>query len=215
MSNSVNLIHEVIDQKVENNEMFTAFDISKQVQTLQKERNLPFERHSLMKDDIHQVMKHWLSEHYEKTTIDVGEHIRPILYYPQNADPTTYVNQNHIDVVQVNVPVQQPQLAVTNYHPDARGTLCVPAELVRGVLFNVGETVYTMAGNDGHGRAIVEIVRQIPAGQESLAAYTVDDYSNIRVTRPTLIKAGLATNDIANDLYEFFIQNGTIVIRMI
>ena len=87
------LVKEVVDSKVANQEMFTAFDVSLEVKSKCKSQNLPPMRHSEMKADIHNyIMDEYISTGlYNKSLHDVGAPSRAFLYHSPSSDPNNYV----------------------------------------------------------------------------------------------------------------------------
>jgi hypothetical protein len=86
------LIHEVVTQRVQGDEMFTAFEISLAVQESARERGLPVERHRDMRGTIHEEMTTLLSGGlYQRSLQNVGAPEPAYVYYPQGGDPTQYV----------------------------------------------------------------------------------------------------------------------------
>ena len=90
----IDLIAEVVAAKTTNGEMFTAYDVSKEVQDKAKAAQLPFVRHNHMKGTVHDtVAPHVDSGDYEKDQQhDVGATTPAILYYPAGSDPNDYVS---------------------------------------------------------------------------------------------------------------------------
>ena len=91
MSNE-DIIKDVIQEKVSNNEAFTAFDITQKA----KKRGMD-QRHSEVKDLIHEIM---YSNYYTYQRIPItipGVHSKPILYYPVDYDIDDYVPMDRID----------------------------------------------------------------------------------------------------------------------
>lgn len=89
MCNSMTLIQSVVSEKVGSNAMFTAYDVSVEVQKRASLQGLPVERHADMKRDIHNAMQQISG--YEKSLVDVGAATRAFLYHPQGTNPLTYV----------------------------------------------------------------------------------------------------------------------------
>ena len=176
------LIVDVVNQKVTNGELFTAYDISKCVQAEEKKQGLPFTRHLEIKGDVHRAIAPHLVENgggYARTLVPIANP-QPWLYHPINADPANYIPYGATQPIgsTVNVltppaapslggngktkmlpggvmqpppaddgatalgkaitaPVAAPPLPASdddddfqNRSPDARGTLCVPSQLL-------------------------------------------------------------------------------------
>ena len=92
------IIREKVAEFVQEERLFTAYDISKAVQAELKSQGLPFERHRDLKGDIHQEVSIALATgDYVQTLHDVGAPTRAFLYLPQGADPNDYVPQDRKD----------------------------------------------------------------------------------------------------------------------
>jgi hypothetical protein len=92
------IIREKVAEFVQEERLFTAYDISKAVQAELKSQGLPFERHRDLKGDIHQEVSVALATgDYVQTLHDVGAPTRAFLYLPQGADPNDYVPQDRKD----------------------------------------------------------------------------------------------------------------------
>lgn len=90
------LISSVIDSKVLNEELFTAFDVSLEVKSKCAAANLKPLRHGEMKSAIHEyLMYQYVSAGlYNRKIHDVGAPEKAFLYYPLNADPNMYVSMD-------------------------------------------------------------------------------------------------------------------------
>ena len=147
---SSDLISQVVQQRVNGDEMFTAFEISLAVQDLAKSSGKEVERHRHMKDEIHSQLQTYVdSGLYKKEMWDVGAPAKAFLYYPVTKDPSGYVPLQRrgaqVKVASVS-PIGLPA-AVAGSDPavaaainddglidrrtDARGSLVVPASLLR------------------------------------------------------------------------------------
>jgi retron-type reverse transcriptase len=80
------LIQLIIQDKVSRGEMFTAFDISKELS-----RQGSGARHRDLKDIVHQTFERGeMGPQYTRTTIDVGAPTRPYLYFRKGDNPRRY-----------------------------------------------------------------------------------------------------------------------------
>jgi hypothetical protein len=164
------LIDDVVDEKINAQEMFTAFDISLEVR-----RRGGTERHREMKGYIHDVMKDKVQNgDYNTTSVAIpnGNPPQAILYYHAFSDPSTYKPLNRQAPQNQPQPAVQPALqaspqqadynytAVTNdsqdgddtsavdglvsvgkFHLDSRDRLLVPTKFLRDAGFNAGDKV--------------------------------------------------------------------------
>ena len=135
-----NLIDEVLSELVDGNESFTAYDVSKKVQGLLDQQGLPFERHIHMRAFIHNLMDNCVfSGEYEKELRNVsGAAQKAWVYFPTKLSNTPLtlpaktlkaITKPCTYTVQAKPPKQGRKV-------DARGTLCVPANLVRKAGFD-------------------------------------------------------------------------------
>jgi bifunctional DNA-binding transcriptional regulator/antitoxin component of YhaV-PrlF toxin-antitoxin module len=139
---------------------------------------------------------------------------QPWLYHPQSADPMTYIpfgqtkpigqQPQSADPAACYIPhqtkllpsgVMQPAPSddgldgFSNRSPDARGTLCVPSQLLHEAGLQPGDKVAVVAETQGDKPVL--IVRKRAASDVGLTEYTVDRYGNVRVTAFTLIQGKL------------------------
>jgi hypothetical protein len=206
------LITTIVDQKIVNGELFTAYDISKCVQDEEKAQGLPFTRHLEIKHDVHNTIDPHLLDNggtYARTLIPVATP-RPWLYHPQGADPMTYIPFGQTQPIGQNpqgvAPTPAPQLLPSgimqpapaddgdddgfdNRSPDARGTLCVPSQLLHEAGMLPGNKVVVVA--ETCGDQAVLIVRKQTGSDTGLTEYTVDSYGNVRMTAFTLTQGKL------------------------
>jgi len=195
------IINEVIQELVDNDCLFTAFDVSKTVQARLQKEGLPFERHRHLKSIIHQHVDVFVtSGEYVRQLNDVGAPTQAFLYFPPQADPSTYVPQDRHDTTVKQVNIQNSDLdenenkdededegdeVDTGRKPDARGTICVPNHILRAAGFSHKDIAYAVLADDE-----LFLTRQLSTNDTKLASYTVDYSNNVRVTAKTLEKAG-------------------------
>lgn len=212
------VIDSIISSKVNSNELFTAFDISIQVQNYLKNQG-SFDgsehRHQFLRNDVHQeISKHLASGAYDRQLRDVGAPTNAFVYFPVGADPSTYVPLKRKDapvvsanpfVIDTSAKVSTPvaNLTVTpapdvddgdGRKPDARGTVCVPNHLLRSAGFNPGDTAFVVAANqnwNGNPEKCLVLTKTLPIGATSLTKYTVDTNCNVRITQSVFVASGL------------------------
>jgi len=236
------LIVDVVNQKVTNGELFTAYDISKCVQAEEKKQGLPFTRHLEIKGDVHRAIAPHLVENgggYARTLVPIANP-QPWLYHPINADPANYIPYGATQPIgsTVNVltppaapslggngktkmlpggvmqpppaddgatalgkaitaPVAAPPLPASdddddfqNRSPDARGTLCVPSQLLHEAGIYPGDKTVVVAGAKADGKPCL-LVRKQNEADTGLTEYTVDVHGNVRITAFTLVQGKL------------------------
>lgn len=209
------LAESVVDEKIQNGEMFTAHDVTLEIRSRGHRV-----KHEEVRDAVHDYhSRGGMGVAYVRTIIDTPQG-NPWLYHrtvddPSNYNnvrnqpviiPTTPTNQNN-DGGAVSSPVnvlssvsafvqglkknlsgpKQKPTHTTGRKTDARKTLSIPSPLVRTAGFKISQNVYAVASNDG-----VDIVANIPPAGAVYSQYTVDRHSQIRVTQGFLRRAGIA-----------------------
>lgn len=107
-------IQEVLEEKIDNDEMFTAFDISLIVKDMAKTAGETPERHRHMKNDVHKEMQNYLNSGiYTKSLWDVGAPSKAILYYPTGSNPAVYLPQRRTRVPQTPAPTTAAVVSAT------------------------------------------------------------------------------------------------------
>lgn len=205
-------IDTVISQKVQAGELFTAFDVSNAVKVML--RNLgtfdgSIHRHRVMRDNINlalnDVIGDYNSFYYVKTLCDVSSTEKAFVYHPSHVSASTYIGAGVVNPVPVaNTQSANPSfitnsntLVITNSPlstsdvkmPDARGTLCVPSQLLKDAGFSTYDAAYVYKQVD----CLLISPKQLDAVTYYDAYYTVDHSCNVRITKYTLEKCGLAT----------------------
>lgn len=203
-------IDSVISQKVQAGELFTAFDISNAVKVMLRNLgtfNGSIHRHKVMRDDVNlalnYVMGDFNSFNYIRTLCDVSSTEKAFVYHPANVSASTYVGAGIANPVPVaNTQSANPSfitnsntLVITNSPvstsdakmPDARGTLCVPSQLLKDAGFSAYGAAYVYKQVD----CLLISPNVLPAVSNYDAYYTVDHSGNVRITKYTLEKCGL------------------------
>jgi len=196
---TLDLIKSVVDEKVNRDEMFTAFDVSVEVQERAKTAGIPTERHREMKRFIHDEITVYLSSGlYEKTLKDVGAPEKAFVYFPVNGDPDNYQprdrgNKTPAPTMALPASIPMPQVVTAPgdkvLSPDARGSVSVPRGMTRALNFASGEEVVVVA-DQHNGQPCLVISRMVDkdANQAILTQYTVNPNRNLRVTVKALRK---------------------------
>jgi len=230
-STTISLIDEVVSQKVSDGEMFTAYDVTLAVQELLKKSGLfdhTQHRHKYIKNDVHRSAETAvLSGQYSRNLQNVGAPTPANVYFPIGKDPSNYVPLTRTDAPQsqkqdssvagphtITIPaLMAPEVdddgdgSFVDRKPDARGTICVPAFLLRAVGFKPQDVAYTLAGTDSTG-AYLSVSNNKANGH--MVSYTVDHACNVRITKATLDYAGL--NGKSYD-FEADLANQCVVVR--
>lgn len=202
------LLETIIEEKVQAGEMFTAFDI-----TMESKSRGETERHRHIKHVVHDYYESGrFPTDYTRTLLNVGAPEQAFVYHRTVDDPTTYTSKytggkgQSQQTVKAAVPAT-PQNVISVVTPtqndggaalpggatakaDARGTVLIPADVVRKAGFQPKSNV-TVYG-DPNAKAVVVVADKtlVPAGMTA-QAYTVDGANNIRVTTFAFSKAGI------------------------
>lgn len=94
--------------------------------------------------------------------------------------------------------------ATTARAVDGRGTLSIPAPVVRQAGFKVGQKVYAVASTQG-----VQITAAQPPASSVFGKYTVDTHEQVRVTQSLLQRAG-----IGGTQYDVEQNNDTVKVKL-
>ena len=222
---TADLISEVVTKKVDNDEKFTAFDVSLDVKERAKKDGVPSERHRQMKRAIHSEMDSYISNGlYEKTLVDVGAGNPAFLYLPTGSDPDEYTPRTRQDAKPTTPTPTGDVLSFVDDDDDddddeddgddgnnskarkgdKRGTLGVPNTFVRDAGFRQGQRVYAAAGTHGSKPALV----LSKSGSAPLTSYVVNDSDRVRVTEPVLRKCQV----FSKRGYEFYCKGDQVVV---
>jgi len=222
-SKAEDLIVEIVEEKVNADIMFTAFDISKEVQKALVSDNLPFERHTHLKGTIHrEITSYTQTNVYQATLVDVGAATQAFLYHPQGEDPNNYVpQQRQVKTCHAQSGTTTPDPGTTQVLSisttdddddgdgqdtggrscDQQGRLCVPAQVLRSAGFIPGEIAYITPSvkNVPNGIAnddLCIVSKRAPAGLSPLSTtYTVDTYNDVRIGISSLESCGFNSDD--------------------
>jgi len=217
-------IHDVVTDFVNGGRMFTAFEVSLEVQKQQKTAGETPERHRNMKREIHGELQQYLSTSLyncqnHSVGADGGQQLLALVYYPAGADPSTYVPLDRSDSPKTtSVPaatsmvtsVSTPSLSLSignsdsndsdssdkGRKPDARGVVCVPNFLLRVAGFQHKDIAYVISRQE-NGKDVIVLTKR--PSITPIATYTVDTYQNVRITRATLDAAGIGKDGATYD----------------
>jgi hypothetical protein len=201
------VIETVVNEKVQNNEIFTAFDITILAQgqlKSDKKFDPSIHRHRAMKNDIHRIINSVVSGVYDRQLRDVGASSDAHVYYPYGSDPANYVALTVADLFKVKVDPVVASVLNDSFTPvpatsdtkicnaDARGTVCISKFLIENAGMKAGDVAVVYTGKDDLNRDALILVGRANAASvvaDSLATYTVDYHGNIRVTVSVLSEA--------------------------
>jgi hypothetical protein len=186
------LVQQTVSDRVQKNEMFTAFDVTVAVRKQISARVY----HNDVKKEVHKLYDSGVMgpDYTRSMAVNLNVNPQPFLYHPMSADPTEYGQQNP---PQVNTNVtssdnnndeeeDEDDLVEKTYKVDARQTLCIPALFLRQVGFKDGDTAYISV--DGMSNSLLITKKTTP---NLLSTYTVDYHGNVRITQFILQRGGI------------------------
>jgi hypothetical protein len=195
---SADLIYQIVQQRVQGDEMFTAFEISLAVQESAREQHQPVERHREMRGTIHQTLQTFVdSGVYQKELRDVGARDRAYVYFPTGSDVSNYMPLTRHDKKGVD-PNDQP---VTSTLPAGVKPVPQPVPAQSGGPYNAaqqgtGSPPKPHQSNAGaHGQPTTGTLKPNPANSK------VDRHGDARntltVPSETLRNVGFTPHEIA------------------
>jgi hypothetical protein len=170
-SATIQIIEEVIEEKVRAGEMFTALDISLEV----KKRG-GTDRHRHMKRIVHDYHDRGLmGAGYTRTLIRIPDaKSQAYLYYRKSDDPSAY-----------------------KVRPRRR-RVCVPVCWLRAVGLLPGKQAYVVSDASSHALVLTRD-KPDPSSTVVLQTYKVEKDGNVRIAKTTLVRAGLVGKSYAID----------------
>ena len=233
--NTMIKIQESVQEFVDRDCMFTAFEVSLAVKEKCQTDGSPSPRHSHIKSDIHDELQAYDSQGiYDQVLHDVGAPQKAFVYVPDGKSVNDYVALNRQDSAKKTDP--QPAtagLAIpamptsttqglrqgisdpdqdgdesddSGRNVDARGSLCVPTYLLAAAGFNPQDVAYATVGDDDGKPALVLSKSAISS---PLTTYTVDYHGGVRVTSSVLAKAG-----IDDGTYDFMRDGNKLIVTL-
>ncbi len=205
---TLQIIEQIVLQKAQNHEMFTAHDVTRTVRSqVGRGTNIP---HNDVKQEVHNMFLNGrIGTDYTRTLGSLPiqqQNPQPWIYHHVSDDPSTYSITPAVASAQIVYTSKDDSedddhddgvnlLTDGSYKVDARETLCVPATMLRSLGMNPGDTTYVSVDFGGNQYKAAAIVISKDAPQSNcLSAYTVDSYGNVRITQATLKKGGLGGN---------------------
>jgi hypothetical protein len=175
-SATIQIIEEVVEEKVRAGEMFTAFDISLEV----KKRG-GTDRHRHMKRIVHDYHDRGLmGAGYTRTLITIpGAKAQAYLYYHKSDDPSAYKAQ-----------LRRRRGSDSGFRADRRARLCVPVYWLRAVGLLPGKQAYVASDTSSHALVLTRD-KPDPSSTVVLQTYKVEKDGNVRIAKTTLARAGL------------------------
>jgi hypothetical protein len=207
---TLQLTEQVILEKAQSGELFTAYDVTKEVRRrVGRGTNIP---HNDVKQEVHTFFATGqMGTDYTRTLANLpGVNPQPWIYHRTTDDPNTYggnllpapvviagagrddTTDDGVNVTADGVNATDDGVNVTAdgvYKVDARETLCLPKSLLQDAGLVSGDTAQVYA-NPLAGTLIVAKQSDNLLYTPTLSTYKVDMYGNVRVTQHTLQRAG-------------------------
>ena len=214
------VIEKTTQDKTSKGEMFTVHDITRAVRTEVGRRvNV---QHREVRQEVHGLFAsaQFGSDYTRSLANFAGVNPQPWIYHRTTDDPTSYVSmlgiKNSAPDPASLTGISPPQDAdalddAINKQPDGafnvdgRGTLCLPASLVRQAGLTPLDEAYV--AQDLVNNAVVLSKNEQPSLTQ-LSKYTVDSYANVRITQHTLQKAGLG-----GKTFDIELVNGAVQVK--
>ena len=196
------VIEELVEEKVSKEEMFTAWDITKEVRSSGTR-----EPHRSVKRVVHRIFENGEMEGYDRALVSVRPGVpSPFVYHPDGIDPNDYLAQGKVDKASRNGDgddddddddgdddTQSSRYAgvspvKTTKNPDGsidrttgdRGYLYLPKDMVSGIGLKVGQKAHVHRASNGN--------LSISKATGGIATYAVDAKGNVRVHKRYLPK---------------------------
>jgi len=176
------IVEEVVEDWVDDEKMFTAFDVSVEA----KKRGAQC-RHREMKSTIHELMRY--NSNYRKQTLQVrGAYTKPFVYLPHGSDISEYepMDRSKFDDADTSAK-STPKVAKTSVSGqlDKRGRYCIRSSFVADAGFDKGERVSVFINSD----EIQIVPTSVTLSAQISKTYKVDKDRNIRLSKKLLSKA--------------------------
>jgi hypothetical protein len=197
-------LQEIVSEKIENDDRFTAYDITQQLR-----RENYWVKHDEARTEVHRMFRHGEMPGYSRHLAPMGGSTPAWEYHPASSvmqalagltgrllcrsRPPRFVTPSNLRTYG-NMPTGTAPAAPrsgTAVRLDGRATVCIPARFVRQVALRPGEKVHVFI--DASNAQLVVRPDRSPHPLPGLPArrYTVDRHYNIRITHTTQLRAGL------------------------
>ena len=224
MCNAANqsIIDAIINEKIQNNEMFTAWDI-----TSEAKRRGATEWHNDLKKGVHQAYTYIESQGYVRTNqIAIpgsnASALNPWIYYPDGSDPKDYianlgtgkptVGSNPAHAV-IAAPVTAPavstpatatkSVSLNDSDIDADGRLHISKNIISAAKLGLGDVV--VVWDKGNGTVVLSAASNVSLLGITLGKYMVNADGRIRINAKTLNKVsqftGVKSFSVSNNGY--------------
>lgn len=176
------VVEDLVKKMTDNDEMFTAFDVTHLVRVISDER-IP---HGTVKGVVNGIFADdKLPADYIRTAtkIDVfGNSTSVFVYHPRWKDVTTYDAKHFQDMNSDPFDKKGAPKAACGNGRDKRGRLCVPVKKMREICAKPGKIVFVKI-DVPDGRITVSDANAVPALAADWRPYKVDRSGNIRICK--------------------------------
>jgi len=200
-------IEDVVTEFVDNNTMFTAWDVTLATRKRSKDRVQHYE----VKREVHRMFDNGNMTGYNRQLANLpGVNPQPWLYFPPSADPNTYTGKPAAPSAAAALPAvaATPALSMSSlddgadiggdgsvvYKFDSTDRLCIPNKLIREIGLKWGDEVDLVATVPPSANEISVYQKDTAdfnSGLSPCGSYTVDEYDNVRISRGKLTQLGL------------------------
>jgi hypothetical protein len=212
------LVAQVVEENVDNEVLFTAWDVTLAANAKAKKQGIDGERHKNIKRKVHEIMNDYVFDGtYLRTYGDAGENrdVQAFIYHPVGTDIEDYLSSKRTVAVNVKTPVTKAPIAkkakdlaiAGRAVPDNRGRICVPAKVVREAGYMNGDTVSVLFGPKA-----IAIIGEFVPNYTGGATYIVDRDDNIRIS--SAIWSSAFKDAHANSVFEFTVDGETIRVSL-
>lgn len=202
MSNFYNLVSDVVNNNINNKIMFTAFDVTAELRKKNKFKIM----HNDVKNVVRTMFESGHMGNYQSTLGNFPNvNVQPWIYHDTLSNPLNYKNnQSSVPDPVATAPLYTSP-SIDNslpgdddaYEVDARGTLCIPAKLIRNAGLNKRDKAYV------HVDFLDSKLFLDKDANGAVSVYTVDGSNNVRVTKKTLDRAGMLSTKYKIDFKDF------------
>ena len=219
----LNEIVDVVNEFVNDGNMFTAWDVTVAVRKRSKDRVQHFE----VKKEVHRMFDNGSMSSYNRQLANLPNiSPQPWLYFPPSADPSAYTGK---PAVAPAAALPSPTSSMTAlddgvdiaadgsivYKFDSTDRLCVPNKLVREMGLKAGDEVEVLCTVPATSEVCV-VPKNAggsttnPTFSSQVATYVVDRYDNVRISRAALTKIGI--NGVAFEI-ERDVPSNTVKVK--
>jgi hypothetical protein len=197
-------VEEVIREKVDRGEMFTAFEVS-----LEAQKRGVAERHRHLKHVVHQCFESGqMGGFYTRTlTLIPGAPQAAFLFHRTADDPAAFRPLDRSPANPLGLGTGRRVKSAAGYGVDRRARVCVPVQLLRRAGMRPGDEAVVLV-NRNRQRLALSKTRPASGRVQTLASYRVDRYGNVRIAQRILQRARLGGSryDMNGDATRVVIQ---------